>query len=133
MSRFTSRVLSDDSLGLDPSASSFFKKFRENHQELPSAASNDLFHPEQPLDLQVYLTTKGAILGRTAHLPFVHHNRPDVKEIFLKMREDALARGEKRIAVCVCAPARLVVICQKACAKYSDRKVRFDLHVEVFG
>jgi two-component system, OmpR family, phosphate regulon sensor histidine kinase PhoR len=43
MSRFTSRVLSDDSLGLDPSASSFFKKFRENHQELPSAASNDLF------------------------------------------------------------------------------------------
>jgi hypothetical protein len=96
-------------------------------------ASNDRFQPEQPLDLQVYLTTKGAVLDRTTHLPFVHHHRPDVKEIFLKMREEALARGESRVAVCVCAPARLVVICQKACAKYSDRKVSFDLHVEVFG
>ena len=83
------------------------------------------------LDLQVYLTGKSAPMN-LAQLPFVHFNRPDVKKLFSDMREDAIAKGETRIAVCVCAPARLVQICRKACAKYSDQKIQFDFHEEVF-
>ena len=83
------------------------------------------------LDLQVYLTGKSAPTN-LAQLPFVHFKRPDVKKLFSDMREDAMAKGETRIAVCVCAPARLVQICRKACAKYSDRKIQFDFHEEVF-
>jgi predicted ferric reductase len=88
--------------------------------------------PHQALDLQVYLTNR-TVIGGVAHLPFVHLGRPDVKELFRKMREEAIAKGEHRVAVCVCAPKRLVSICQMACSKFSDRKVRFDFHSEVFG
>jgi hypothetical protein len=87
---------------------------------------------QEALDLQVYLTTKSAAANAISHLPFVHNGRPDVKELFRKMRDEAIAKGEHQVAVCVCAPKRLVMICQKACAKYSDRKVRFDFHYEVF-
>lgn len=84
---------------------------------------------EEVLDLQVYLTARGVA---TQHLPFVHRGRPDIKELFRNMRLEAIQKGEHRVAVCVCAPKRLVTICQKACTKYSDRKVRFDFHYEVF-
>jgi len=87
---------------------------------------------QEALDLQVYLTTKSAAANAISHLPFVHNGRPDVKELFRKMRDEAIAKGEHQVAVCVCAPKRLVMICQKACTKYSDRKVRFDFHFEVF-
>ena len=87
--------------------------------------------PEEALDLQVYLTAKNAVAG-VENLPFVHLRRPDVKAVFAKMREDAIEKGEKRVAVCVCAPKRLVNLCQKASAKYSDSKVAFDFHYEVF-
>jgi predicted ferric reductase len=85
------------------------------------------------LDLQVYLTARNAASAPLLALPFVHQGRPDMSEIFRKMREDALANDEHRVAVCVCAPERLVLICQKACVKYSDARVRFDVHTEVFG
>lgn len=84
------------------------------------------------LDLQVYLTSRDSHAHIMADLPFVHHQRPDVKELFQKMRDEALRFGEHRVAVCVCAPERLVIMCQKACSKFSDHKVTFDLHYEVF-
>eukprot|EP00541_Cyclophora_tenuis_P000342 CAMPEP_0116574856 /NCGR_PEP_ID=MMETSP0397-20121206/19632_1 /TAXON_ID=216820 /ORGANISM="Cyclophora tenuis, Strain ECT3854" /LENGTH=560 /DNA_ID=CAMNT_0004103679 /DNA_START=75 /DNA_END=1757 /DNA_ORIENTATION=- len=87
--------------------------------------------PQDALDLQVYLTAKNAPPG-VASFPFVHLGRPDVKDIFAKMREEAIAQKERRVAVCVCAPKRLVNLCQKASAKYSDHKVSFDFHYEVF-
>uniref|UniRef100_A0A7S1D076 Ferric reductase NAD binding domain-containing protein n=1 Tax=Cyclophora tenuis TaxID=216820 RepID=A0A7S1D076_CYCTE len=82
-----------------------------------------------PLDLQVYLTAKNPPPGMP---PFVHYGRPDVKGLFQKLRDDAIEAGERRVAVCVCAPMRLVNLCRKACAKYSDRRVAFDFHFEVF-
>ncbi|KAI2511104.1 FAD-binding domain [Fragilaria crotonensis] len=85
------------------------------------------------LDLQVYLTARSAGSAPLLALPFVQQGRPDMSEIFRKMREVALANDEHRVAVCVCAPERLVLICQKACVKYSDARMRFDLHTEVFG
>ena len=83
------------------------------------------------LELQVYLTGKHDE-SKLAGLPFVHFRRPDVKKLFADMREDAISKGEPRVAVCACAPARLVQICRKACVKYSDGKVQFDFHEEVF-
>jgi hypothetical protein len=58
--------------------------------------------------------------------------RPDIKMIFLKMRKEATLREEKRVAVCVSAPTRLVNITREACVKYSNRHVRFDFHSELF-
>ncbi|KAI2497882.1 FAD-binding domain [Fragilaria crotonensis] len=85
------------------------------------------------LDLQVYLTGQIASRSGLSLLPFVYLKRPDVKELFRKMRDEAISLNESRVAVCVCAPERLVHMCQKACAKYSDQKVQFDFHYEVFG
>mmetsp|Transcript_9690 Transcript_9690/g.22300 ORF Transcript_9690/g.22300 Transcript_9690/m.22300 type:complete len:438 (-) Transcript_9690:157-1470(-) len=84
-----------------------------------------------PLDLQVYLTSKN-LPSRAAMPPFVVFGRPDVKKIFARVRAHAVSQGEKRVAVCVCAPMRLVTLCSRACAKYSDDKVVFDFHSEVF-
>ena len=83
------------------------------------------------LDLQVFLTARDAPnTPLTTALPFVQYGRPDMDKLFREMRDEALA---KRVAVCVCAPEILVAICQKACIKYSDAMMRFDIHAEVFG
>lgn len=82
-----------------------------------------------PLDLQVYLTAKDPPPDMP---PFVHYGRPDIKQIFRKIRTQAVQVGEKQVAVCVCAPVRIVDLCRQACAKYSDCKVSFDFHSEVF-
>ncbi|KAI2501563.1 FAD-binding domain [Fragilaria crotonensis] len=106
------------------------------NQSVLDAAYNDTideFEVHDALDLQVYLTTKVASRSDLALLPFVYRKRPDVKELFRKMREEAISMDESRVAVCVCAPERLVHMCQKACAKYSDHEVQFDFHFEVFG
>ncbi len=71
--------------------------------------------------------------GISTSMPqFINQGRPDMKKKFLMMREEAMRLGEKRVAVCVCAPKRLVQICKMACIKYSDSMVRFDFHSEVF-
>lgn len=84
---------------------------------------------EPPLDLKVYLTCKNPPLGMPS---FVSYGRPKIHDIFRQLRSEAIAAGERRVAVCVCAPKRLVDICSKACARFSDRKVAFDFHYEVF-
>lgn len=82
------------------------------------------------LKLDLFLTEKETKSG--ALLPFISRGRPDLKDIFLQMREAAIALGERRVAICVCAPTQLVKICRNACAKFSDNRVRFDFHSEVF-
>lgn len=84
------------------------------------------------LELDCYLTSKEIQDCRLGELPFVNQCRPDIKKIFLSMRKDAIRKGEKRVAVCVCAPKRLVSITREACVKFSNRHVRFDFHSEVF-
>ena len=63
-------------------------------------------------------------------MPQVHAGRPDLKQIFLDMKEEARAKGEKRVAVCVCSPPKISAICRKACIVYSDKHVQFDFHTE---
>ena len=84
------------------------------------------------LELDCYLTAKEIQDCRLGELPFVNQCRPDMKKIFLSMRKEAIRKGEKRVAVCVCAPKRLVSITREACVKFSNRHVRFDFHYEVF-
>ena len=68
-----------------------------------------------------------------SQIPFVHFDRPDIPSLFHSARREALHNGHQaRIAVCVCAPQRIVDLCRQACAKYSDRYVAFDFHYEVF-
>lgn len=81
------------------------------------------------LDMQVYLT-KGQANPALATLPFVHLGRPDIDQIFADMRDEALASGLCRVAVIVCAPARLAHVLQVACVKYSDADLQFDFHME---
>ena len=85
-----------------------------------------------PLDLQVYLTAKNYEGEDIEAFPFIRKGRPDLKGIFRQMRRDALLLGERRVAVCICAPKRLVNICQAASVKFSDSAVQFDFHQEIF-
>lgn len=87
---------------------------------------------DEVLKLDCYLTPREMKDAGITSMPFVQQGRPDMKKIFLNMREEAIKAGESRVAVCVCAPKRLVQICKMACTKYSNRKVRFDFHSEVF-
>jgi ferredoxin-NADP reductase len=87
---------------------------------------------DEVLDLSCFLTSKDAVKSDIIDLPFVHPNRPDIKKIFLEMRDEAMRMKEKRVAVCICAPPQLVAMTNKACVKYSNKHVRFDFHYEVF-
>ena len=92
----------------------------------------DNTHLTEVLSLDLYLTAKEMKEAGISSLPFVKQGRPDMKKIFLTIREEAIKEGEKRVAICVSAPKRLVQICRMACTKYSNKKVRFDFHSEVF-
>jgi len=83
------------------------------------------------LDLECYLTANEVLDTGLSGMPFVNQCRPDIRRIFLEMREEAIKHGEKRVAIGVCAPQRLVDIIREACVKFSDRHVRFD-SIEVF-
>lgn len=99
---------------------------KEGNQNTPVASIDEV------LALDCYLTAKEIEDCGMNNLPFVNQSRPDMKKIFLAMRREASSRGEKRVAVCVCAPRPLVSITEEACIKYSNRHVRFDFHSEVF-
>lgn len=82
------------------------------------------------VDMQVYLTGRSPV---NETVPFARFGRPDIKEIFQEMKQEAIENGDNRVAVCVSAPKRLTDICQKACIVYSDKRVRFDFHCEAMA
>merc|ERR1712084_188508 len=61
------------------------------------------------LDLHIHLTAKD--VQRNETVPFIRRGRPDIKQLFLDMKAEAIAQGEKRVAVCVCAPQKLSELC----------------------
>jgi hypothetical protein len=81
----------------------------------------------QVLDMQVYLT---ANTPSVKGVPFAQLGRPNINELFLETKREAVAAGDTRVAVCVSAPRKLKDICRKACMVYSDNKIRFDFHSE---
>jgi len=96
----------------------------ENSHEKKEVSGNDILH------LELFLTGTAPLRGSLD--PFLTSGRPDFEKTFLNMQEEAIKKGEKRIVVCVCAPAVGVDLCETACAEYSDRIVRFDFHAETF-
>ena len=104
--------------------------FAENDQSWLMEAAPVVKSLTEVLDLQIYLT--GDELA-TGNVPFARYGRPDIKGMFLKMKQDAVDAGDRRVAVCVSAPTKLTDMCRKACIAYSDNKVRFDFHSEVMS
>jgi predicted ferric reductase len=90
-------------------------------------------HYHGPLRLELFLTGNKAKQRDSLLSQFLSLGRPNFKRSFEAMREEAMKKGEKRIAVCVCAPAIVVKLRKQACTEYSDRSVRFDFHSETFG
>lgn len=79
------------------------------------------------IDMQVYLTGN-VELPET--IPFARIGRPNIKNLFLEMKNEAINSGDNRVAVCVSAPRKLMDHCHKACVHCSDERVRFDFHSE---
>jgi hypothetical protein len=84
----------------------------------------------QVLDMQVYLTGKSP---GASQIPYARYGRPDIKKIFLEMKNEAKNEGDRHVAVCVSAPKSLTDLCRKACTLYSDDAVQFDFHSEVMS
>ena len=64
--------------------------------------------------------------------PELKFGRPELPELFSKMKGYAKEQGERRVAVLSCGPTSLVDSIQKLCSKYSSSGVTFDFHKEVF-
>lgn len=79
-----------------------------------------------------YYLSKKSKDSTAANNDLLTMGRPDIPKIFEKMKKLALEAGEKRVAVCVCGPHRLVEACQIASLIYSDCGVSFDFHSEKF-
>jgi len=103
------------------------KKMETTNSSAESCADEDSL-----LELDFFLTNKDVKDDMQGNLPFLNSGRPDLKELFENMRNEAIMMGEKRVAVCVCASKIFVDICRHACIKYSNQKVRFDFHSETF-
>lgn len=92
-----------------------------------SASSSD------GLDVQIYLTG-AADANNTADLPAgVRWGRPNIQELFQEMKQEAMALGETKVAVCVSAPRQLMNLARQASVMHSDDAVRFDLHFETMA
>lgn len=81
-----------------------------------------------------YVTNTKATIER---IPNIKLGRPDLNQVFERMRTFALKQGERHVAVCVCGPSQLVEEVKVCGRKYSTSAfqrdgVRFDVHTEVF-
>jgi hypothetical protein len=104
--------------------------FAENDQSWLMEPAPVVKSLAQVLDMNIYLTGDAPAMGS---VPYARYGRPDIKGIFLEMKQEALDAGESRVAVCVSAPSKLAEMCRNACLNYSDEKIRFDFHSEVIA
>jgi Ferric reductase NAD binding domain len=88
---------------------------------------NDLPSDDKVVDIQIYVTENSDLLS---HIPHVRFGRPDILNLFQTMKQEAVSKGENRVAVCVCAPLKLFQLCRQACIQFSDENFRFDMHHE---
>ena len=66
--------------------------------------------------------------------PNLKFGRPDLSELFTKMKTEVSGKGcnRTRIGVLACGPTALVNDAEKNCSKFSGNGVTFDFHKEVF-
>ncbi len=95
----------------------------------------------QTLDakVEIFLTREVALeeprrgaIGEQVMQQVVLGKRPDFNKSFDEMRQHCEKASEKRVAVLVCGPSRLVEATQQACLKHSHSGISFDLHSEIF-
>ena len=98
--------------------------------ESTSSSKKTTKAPKPIMDVQIYLTGVEPTAVDRSELPCVRLGRPNIKELFLEMKKEAIAAGECKVAVCVSAPRKLMELARQACILYSDENVRFDLHFE---
>ena len=79
-------------------------------------------------DVQIYLTGGQQTAGDRPVPSCVTMGRPNIKKLFLEMRNEAMAAGETKVAICVSAPRNIMNLARQACVMYSDDSLRFDLH-----
>ena len=60
------------------------------------------------------------------------YGRPDMVDLFKRVKALALSQGEARVAVSVCGPAALVESVAAACRATTSKEVQFDIHIETF-
>ena len=101
-------------------------------KEAGSTQEPNLTRAGDVVDIDIYLT-KSRDAPTLHNISGLKFGRPDIAALFAQMRQEAIEQGEKRVAVCVCGPKRIMYLCRKACIELSDRKVRFDFHQESFG
>lgn len=93
--------------------------------------STGMDNDDHVLELSVYRLSKANNGEPQQLLPFVHYELPKFPELFQTLQQQAIEQGERRVAVCVCAPPMVVLLVQKACVKYSSSsRVTFDIHVQ---
>jgi len=96
----------------------------------PSSTRSHSTSSSDVLDVQIYLTGN-APPSSIPELPAgVRWGRPNIHELFLEMKQEAMDLGETKVAVCVSAPRKLMHLARQACVLYSDDDVRFDIHLE---
>jgi len=64
--------------------------------------------------------------------PDLKFGRPELPNLFSKMKGYASEEGEKHVAVLTCGPTSLVDSIEELCTKCSFGGVTFDFHKEVF-
>jgi NADPH oxidase len=97
----------------------------------------DAFWGKDFLHTEYYVTNRDRGEEWNSHTSRIQNGRPDWDAVLGKMRDFAEQNDERRIAVCVCGPTRLVDDVSAYCRKYSSPQlscngVQFDVHKETF-
>ena len=58
----------------------------------------------------------------------IHQGRPDLGEIFTRIKQESIKRGEKRVAVCVCGNPALMNSVKRVCQILTDDQLSYDVH-----
>ncbi|CAM9095088.1 unnamed protein product [Chrysoparadoxa australica] len=95
---------------------------------------------EDVLCTEFYLTRvredegEQALAGINVDLfPHLLYGRPNLPQIMTDIKADLSARGEQRVAVCVCGPQGMISDTRGLCGSMTDDKVSFDFHGETFN
>lgn len=119
----------------------YFKQF--GNLQLPSSFSPDMVVHDDPNDIlktYFHLTREkdsSRFLEANIHpniQPHLRFGRPNLPELFARMKRYAEQEGVCRVAVLTCGPATLIDNVQKLCAQNSSLcgGITFDFHKEVF-